>query len=213
MAQWWEGLSVLQHVFLYTAAPFTVVLLIQAVLAFIGLGGGSDMDADGSMDADADFDADSDMDADTDAGADQQSGSKTPGFRFFSIQGIVAFFCIFGWTGYALSQTALPDVPVILIATAAGFAAMLLLGLMFHAVRRLQASGNLRYSNAVGSEAEVYIPIPPQRTGRGKVMVMVQQRLIEAEALTDEPQKLRTGEVVRVVGNIGNTLIVKNRGE
>lgn len=213
MEQWWEGLSVLQHVFLYTAVPFTIVLLIQAVLAFIGLGGGSDMDADGSMDADSDFDADSDMDADADGGADQPSGSKTPGFRFFSIQGIVAFFCIFGWTGYALSQTALPDALMILIATAAGFAAMLLLGLMFHAVRRLQASGNIKYSNAVGREAEVYIPIPPQRTGRGKVMVLVQQRLIEAEALTDEPQKLRTGEVVRVVGNIGNTLIVKNRGE
>lgn len=213
MTQWWEGLSVLQHVFLYTAVPFTVVLLVQAVLAFIGLGGGSDMDADGSMDMDSDFDSDGDMDADADAGADQTADSKTPGFRFFSIQGIVAFFCIFGWTGYALTQTALPAMPVILIATAAGFAAMLLLGLMFHAVRNLQASGNIKYSNAFGKEAEVYIPIPPQRTGRGKVMVTVQQRLVEAEAITDEPQKLRTGETVRVVGNIGNTLIVKNRGE
>ena len=38
---------------------------------------------------------------------------------------------------------------------------------------------------------------------------MIQERLVEAEAITDEKKKLATGETVQVVGNIGNTLIVK----
>ena len=80
---------------------------------------------------------------------------------------------------------------------------------MFYAARRLQDSGNLRFSNAVGSAAQVYIPIPANRIGRGKVMVLIQERLVEAEAITDEATKLKTGETVQVIGNIGNTLIVK----
>ena len=53
------------------------------------------------------------------------------------------------------------------------------------------------------------ITIPPERTGKGKVMVAFQQQLVEAEAITDEPQKIPTGASVRVVGKTGNTLIVK----
>ena len=73
----------------------------------------------------------------------------------------------------------------------------------------MQASGNLVYSNAIGKDAEVYIPIPAQRTGRGKVMVEFQQQLVEAEAITDDEQKIPTGTSVRVVGKTGSTLIVK----
>ena len=40
-------------------------------------------------------------------------------------------------------------------------------------------------------------------------MLVIQERLVEAEAITDDETKLKTGETVQVVGNIGNTLIVK----
>jgi membrane protein implicated in regulation of membrane protease activity len=131
------------------------------------------------------------------------------GFRFFTIRGLVAFFCIFGWTGYALSSTSLSTALVIVISVAAGLLAMLLIGLMFYAMKHMQASGNLKYSNAIGKDAEVYIPIPASRTGRGKVMVEFQQQLVEAEAITDEAEKIPTGATVRVVGKTGSTLIVK----
>lgn len=201
MAQWWESLSALQHFFLYAAIPFSLVLIIQSVITFIGLGGhGADADTDADIDADADVDADSFVD---------EPDITAAGFRFFTIRGIVAFFCLFGWTGYVLSGTPLATVFVILIATAAGLLGTLLIGLMFYSMRRLQGSGNIHYSNAIGKTAEVYIPIPARRDGRGKVMVTIQERLVEAEAITDDEQKLRTGETVRVVGKTGSTLIVK----
>ena len=199
MAQWWEALSTLQQVFLFAAVPFSLILLIQAIITVIGIGGGD-------TDADADVDVDADTDMDTDGG---ESSADIGGFRFFTIQGLVAFFCIFGWVGYALGGTQLTTLPIILIATVCGFLMMLVIGLMFNAVKKLQQSGHIRYSNAVGQAAEVYIPIPSQRTQKGKVMVQIQERLVEAEAITDEQQSIRTGETVRVVGKVGNTLIVK----
>ena len=220
MSQWWEALSVVQQIFYYIAIPFTVVLLIQAVMSIIGLGG-HDADADADTDFDADTDADFDMDTDGDLSsdfhadghfdADHDSGghAAAAGFRFFTVRGIVAFFCIFGWSGLAYYSSGLAVWLVATLAVLSGLFAMLLIGLMFYGVRKLQSSGNINYSNAVGKSAEVYIPIPPRREGRGKVMVYLQERLVEAEAVTDGEEKLKTGENVKVVGNISSTLIVK----
>ena len=220
MAQWWESLSVLQHVFLYAAIPFTVILVIQTVLMLLGLSG-HDSDADGDADTDADIDAHFDsadaggLDAhdahSLDAHDTGEHGGDhgVGGFRFFTIRGIVAFFCIFGWTGYALGDASMHAALTIAIAAASGLAAMLLIGLLFYVARRMQSSGNLNYANAVGQSAQVYLPIPAQRGGRGKVMVQFQERLVEAEAVTDNSERIKTGETVTVTGAVGSTLIVK----
>ena len=230
MVEWWNSLAVLQQVFYYIAVPFTVILLIQAIMTIIGLGGNDadadadtdfDTDADTDFDADtdtnfdvdtdtdADFDADADLDADTDIDVEDFDHGVMYGFKFFTVRGIVAFFCIFGWTGAALYHSGMQPVWIVILAAAAGFLAMFVIGLIFYAVKRLQSSGNINYINAVGRTASVYIPIPEKRTGTGKVMVMIQERLVEAEAVTDEKKKIPTGETVKITGNIGTTLIVK----
>ena len=225
MSQWWNALSSAQHIFYYIAVPFTLVLLIQSVMSIIGLGGhdsDADADSDFDMDSDSDFDMDSDADMDADFDADahidmhmdmhadgHDHGIAAAGFKFFTIRGIVAFFCIFGWSGLAFYAAGFAIWAVTALAFVCGLVAMLVIGLMFYAVKRLQSSGNISYSNAIGKTAEVYIPIPAKREGKGKIMVTVQERLIEAEAVTDEKTKVKTGEQVTVVGNISNTLIVK----
>jgi len=215
MAEWWNSLDLLQQIFLCAAVPFTIIMIVQAILTLVGLGGhGDDVDSGSADIHDMDIhDLDGhDMDAHGDhvaEGHGDEPGEAVGGFRFFTVRGIVAFFCIFGWTGFALCDTMLGVAAILPISFAAGLAAMLLIGLMFYAVRRMQDNGNIRYSNAVGASAQVYIPIPASRMGSGKVMVTIQERLVEAEAITDEERKLATGETVQVVGSAGNTLIVK----
>ncbi|MCK5130369.1 MAG: hypothetical protein KAQ68_10980 [Clostridiales bacterium] len=224
MNEWWAALSTLQQVFYYIAVPFTFILLIQAVLSIIGLGG-NDADSDADIDTDSDFDSDVDtdfdgaidvdefdIDADTDPAVNAVQ-MQAASFRFFTVRGIVAFFSIFGWTGLTLYETSLSTVLIILISLVAGFVAMFVIGLMFYGVKRLQSSGNIKSSNAIGLPAETYIPIPPSRTGKGKVMVNVQQRLTEFDAMTDENEKIKTGTTTIIVGNAGNILIVKRKGE
>ena len=211
MAEWWGSLAAIQQVFYYIAVPFTVILVIQAIMTLIGLGSGGDTDADSDADTDFGFDSDTDSielgeDIVTDANS-SESGTMA-GFRFFSVRGIVAFFCIFGWTGAALYNTGMQPVFVILLSAAAGFFAMFVIGLIFYSLKNLQSSGNIKYSNAIGKTASVYIPIPAQRSGKGKVMVTVQNRLIEAEAITNEKKKIPTGETVKITGTVGTTLIV-----
>ncbi len=205
MVEWWNALNLTQQIYLCAAIPFTIVLVIQTILTFVGLGGHGDADgADADTDADADIGVTDHID-----GHAEDVNAAAAGFRFFTVRGIVAFFCIFGWVGYLLGGSSMPVALTVLISVAAGLLAMLAIGLMFSAARRLQDSGNIRYANAVGKAAQVYIPVPANREGRGKVMVLIQERLVEAEAITDGDSRLKTGETVQVVGNIGNTLIVK----
>jgi len=141
---------------------------------------------------------------------DSSHHTSWDGFRFFTVRGIVAFFSIFGWTGSALVGSSNP-VLTFIIAFMAGFTAMTLISLLFYAILRLQSKGNLDYRYSVGTQGDVYIPIPSQRSGMGKVNVIFQERLVEADAVTDEEEKLVTGARIRVVGLLGNNVLLVSK--
>ena len=86
---------------------------------------------------------------------------------------------------------------------------MVLIAWLMRSMLKLQSSGNLEPKNAVGKAGVVYITIPGERSGSGKVNLLVQERFAEMDAVTDgEP--IPTGREVIVVGvtTLG-TLIVK----
>ena len=66
--------------------------------------------------------------------------------------------------------------------------------------------------NAIGANAKVYIPIPEQGHGEGKVTLYVQGRYAECDAVTTEPELLRTGTTVRIV-DVRNGVLVVERDE
>jgi hypothetical protein len=75
------------------------------------------------------------------------------------------------------------------------------------AISKLTSSGNERIVNAIGCRGSVYIPIPPSGQGAGKVQLSMQNRIVEFQAVTDEPDRLRTGETVEVVAVAGSDLV------
>ena len=66
-------------------------------------------------------------------------------------------------------------------------------------VLRLQQSGNIVLDNAIGVTGEVYIPIPPLKSGVGKVNIVIQDRLSEVNAVTDAERTIKTGEKITVI--------------
>ncbi len=138
--------------------------------------------------------------------ADKTHGS---GFRLFSMQGIIAFFSLFGWTGLVFLKAGLPLVVASLLAFICGFAGMFLMALALWGMLKIQSDGTVNLRYALGLSAEVYIPIPGKREQPGKIMVKVQDQLREFEAVTDEEEKIPTGSQVTVIGiTKGTTLIV-----
>ena len=196
MINWWNGLELVQHIFALIAIPSTAILIIQTVLQLIGIGGD---------DVPEDIDGDGIPDSDLDAAA-----AADDGLSLFSIRGILSMLCITGWLGVGLLETALPDWAAILIAVAAGVATLIGIAFLMRGIYKLQSSGNIDISNAIGKVAQVYIPIPAAGAGSGKVTITLQEKFCEYTAITAAAEALKTGSYVRVVSvSDGGVLLVE----
>lgn len=209
MNEWWNALTALQKFFYFVSIPSTLILVIQFILSFIGIDSGSDGDMDG--DIGGDFDADTSIETSFDL--DEDVATSVGDFRFVSFRGIIAFLTIFGWVGQVLSDTELHIAVILLIATISGLLAMLFVAGLFYFISRLQTSGNIHYKNAIGSLCEVYIPIPKNHSGQGKVHLTLQERYIEADAITMSHTSFKTGDIVRVVDIFNGTTLVVDKEE
>ncbi|MBR6777298.1 MAG: NfeD family protein [Clostridia bacterium] len=216
--EWWNSLSLAAQIFYCIALPSTLVLLVQTILMFIGLG----EDADGDVDVDTDVGADVDADVDVDLDGDIPDGDEGflatvdaegfAGLRVFTVRGIIAFLVVFGWVGVVMETAGITLWLTLPVATASGFAIMLLLAFIFKALMKLRSDGNTDNRNAIGTAGRVHLTIPPSRTGEGKVHVMLQGSYVERDAVTDEDTPIPTGSeivVVRVSG--GTTLVVRRK--
>ena len=200
MFAWWDSLSLVSQIFACIAIPSTMVLLIQTVLMLVGIGDetdGGDISIGDSVDTDGpDFDIDLDgMDA----------------LRIFSIRGIIAFLVVFGWVGYVMDRASVKLWITVPVAALCGFAMMLVLALLMRSVMRLRNDGNLDNRNALGVSGKVYLTVPPQRKGEGKVNVLLQGTYVEREAVTDEEEPIPTGSEIVVIGLSGQTTLVVKR--
>ena len=222
MRIWWESLTLLQRVFACIAIPSTLLLIVQLVLSLVGLGDHEgDLDADGVPDdVDLDMDGDGipdgiDLDGDgipditvTDLDHDglpdgDGHGSVSEGLgslRLFTLRGILAFLAVWGWAVLAITRAGRPWLMGVLLGLVLGAAAMVLIALTMQMILRLQADGTVSLNNAVGSGGEVYLSVPPLRSGEGKVNVVIQDTMTECAAVTDEDAPIPTGTPVTVVG-------------
>ncbi len=185
-------MTLLEKVSVCIAIPSTLVLIVQFVLTLIGIGDG----------ADSDFDVDN---ADFDGEADFGEGF---GFHFFSFRGLVAFFAVMGWTGYALLSNGVKEWLSIVIAVAAGLLMMALVALAFYYMSKLQSSGNIDIRNAIGKSGTVYMTVPANRGGSGKINAVVQEKYGEFDAVTDENVELKFGCEVEIIGIASDDVLV-----
>ena len=218
MTEWWEALSSLGKVFACIAIPATLVLLIQTILSIIGLSG-SDGDAD-VPDGGIDIAGDGIPDVLPDAASYGVFGSDFPdygdapdsGFRLLSLRTIIAFLTIFGWVGLITLKQGLPTAWSLIISFAGGFVAMLLVALAVSWMMRFQTDGTRNIGNALGKSGTVYLRIPANRDGNGKVNLMLQDTFVELDAVTDEENEIPSGREVVVIGLSGqSTLVVKSK--
>ena len=208
MINWWIALGSAGQVFDCIAIPATVILLIQMVLTLIGLSNDSDADTDG---ADADG-ADDDVMIDDADEAFEKGEAFDAGLRLFTLRGLIAFFSVMGWVGTICCGEGVGLALSIVISSASGFLAMLVIALLMKWLFSLQYDGTEDIREALGVSGTVYMRIPPSRTGKGKITAVIQGKLCEKYAVTDEETMINRDEEVTVVGISGEeTLIVRRK--
>lgn len=92
----------------------------------------------------------------------------------------------------------------------AGSIAMYLVARLFFALSHLKQDNTMEIKHAIGKKAEVYLTIPANRSGTGKVHINLDGTLRELDAISDE--EIKTGNIVEVCDVLDNSLlIVKNK--
>lgn len=189
----WTDWNVAQKIFFLIAAPATVLLIVQIVMMLIGFGSGGDTDADCDCDVDV-SDGGEVLDADH-------------GFGLFTVRGLIAFFTVGGWVGYTLSDNHV--VLAVILALASGGLALVLMGLLLKWLTSLQSNGNLRYDDAIGLIGDVYLTVPPKDNGKGKINVLLNERLTELSAVQTGETPIQTGKKVKIIGVIADSFLVE----
>jgi hypothetical protein len=190
--------------YLIAAVVGATILVCQFALALIGL---SHDGADFGHHLGGDFHGDThvgDSLAGSHAGDTHSDANQHPSsgrlFEMISFRTVVAAAAFFGVTGLATLNSGFPETTSFVFAVVAGAFAMYgmyrLLGLM----AGMDSSGNERIANAIGLVATVYVSIPPAGKGAGKVLLSMQNRIVEYQAVIADLEPIKTGEKVEVVG-------------
>lgn len=143
-----------------------------------------------------------DFGADHDAGHDAPHGDDNWFLGLLTFRAICAAITFFGLGGLVAGYYELPQTAQLATAFLAGFAALYLVATLMKALYRLRADGTIRIKNAIGRTGTVYLRVPSNKSGPGKVTVSLQNRTVEFEAYT-AADELPTGTPIRVVAILG----------
>lgn len=183
---WWTEHSTIEQVLWVTAVLATILLAVQAV---IGFGGGDHDDAFGNVEEASD----------ADTGID---------YQFITVKNLLAFFAMFGWAGLGAYSSTQNSVTSLIVALVAGLVTMFFMAWIFKQMNKLQSNGTIDLKTAVGKGAEVYLKIPANRSGKGKVHVTIQSSLRELDAITDDTADINTGDMVFIKEVLASDLLI-----
>ena len=190
---WFSGLDSMQQMFWGCALVASLIFVVQIVLTLIGMDG-HDVDTGFDM---ADF-------GDTDSGTMDTGG----GLSLFSIRSLVNFIVGFGWSGVSFHKLIGNNFLLVLISVAVGCVFVWLFFYIRKQTRKLESNGAFDIRNCEGKTANVYLRIPANGSGKGKIQISVNGAFHEIDALTDG-EAIATGQKVRITEVIdGETLRV-----
>jgi membrane protein implicated in regulation of membrane protease activity len=204
-----KGVMIL--LFTLCAALGGTILVLQFLLSLVGLSGHADFSGDVAHDFGGDF-HDGGGDVHAEATHDSHSSDDSDHhdanwlFRVLSFRAVVAALAFFGLAGLAADSADVPLPVTLLIAIAAGMAAMYGVYWMMRGMQSLQAEGTARIERAIGKIGTVYLRIPANESESGKIQINLQNRTMEYLAMTSGPE-LPTGTKVEVVGVISPTTV------
>jgi membrane-bound ClpP family serine protease len=180
-------LEPLLRTFWYVAIPSSLIFLLQTIMTFAGGHHGDGLD--GSFDH-------------------HDGGHDGDGFQIFSFRNLINFLLGFSWTGISLYTTIGNQIALIALAVLVGVGFVWMFFFMIKQLQRLSEDNSFQMEEAIGKEVEVYLKIPANRQGKGKVLVSVKGATHELEAMTDGPE-IPSNAKAWVTGTEGEYLIVK----
>ncbi|MBQ4228662.1 MAG: NfeD family protein [Bacteroidaceae bacterium] len=194
---WFQALPPYMRAYWTIAIATSIIFLIQMTLTLIGLG---DTDAGGDV---GDFDAGSAELGDGNGDTMDTGGA----IQLFTIRNTVNFLLGVGWGGVCLSSVIENRFLLALAAILCGCIMVCAFIIMYRQLMKLEGNGSYRIEESVGQVCEVYLRIPGQRSGSGKVQISFHGSVQELPAQT-EGDAIPSGTKVRVEKVIDKAVLI-----
>ena len=128
--------------------------------------------------------------------------AASEGLNLLSVRALSAGIGFFGVGGMAGLATGLGLVAALPLAIVLGLAAMVATAMITRWMMKFEDDGSVSIHGAVGTTGTVYLAIPGERKGTGKVLLTLQNRTVEYQAVTSRGA-LPTGASILVVDVVG----------
>lgn len=182
--EWFNSLDTSLKIYWLIAGAASLVFIVQMILTFVGM--------DGSDGLSADFDGDMDSDGP---------------FQFFSFRNLVNFLLGFGWGGVSFYNTFESKVWVGILALLTGLVFFFFFFFLMKQLMKLAKDNTFRINSTLDKAADVYLTIPGEKTGKGKIQISVNGAYHELDAMT-EGEAIPTGSKIKVTQIIDNQTVL-----
>jgi hypothetical protein len=180
---------VLQSLLFFVGVVGGVVLLILTAMRLFGFG----------------FDAEHDTGSNADGG---DAGHGVSVASFLSIQGLGAFFAMFGLVGFGMMRNGSSAVPSLGTGAIVGVAAVFIMASLMRAMSTLNESGSMEVGDLQKADGVVSTPVPPREEGIGLVQLTVKGVQYEYQAYTSGERMLPIGTRIRVAEVRGSNQVL-----
>jgi len=182
--EWFNNLDTFLKTYWIMAGVASLIFIIQTIMTFIGLG-----DSDG---LDADFEGDTHFEGP---------------FQLFSIRNLINFFLGFGWGGICFYNTFSSQLWRIFFAFLTGVLFVVLFFFIIKQFLKLGKDNTFHIKDTLGKAADVYLAIPEEKSGKGKIQISVKGAFHEIDAMT-EGERIPTGGKAEVISMIDSQTVL-----
>ncbi len=169
----------------YIALPISLIFLLQTILTFIG--------SDSTEGLNADFDG-------------NLEGVEAP-MQLFTLRNLINFLLGFSWTGITFYNSISSYFLLLILSTLVGLGFVWIFFFIIKQIQKLAEDNSFKLEQALQKTGTVYLSIPANNEGIGKIIISVKgsQRELSAISLTN---RIETGAPIRVVGIEGSNLLI-----
>jgi len=182
MIEWFNSLDPSLKIYWAIAIIASIFFAIQTIVSLVG----------GDMFDDVDFDTD---------------GDSVGVSHFFSVRNLVNFLLGAGWGGVCFHNTISSKALLAFIAVLCGIIFVLIFFFLVKILLKLSKDNTFRLEETLDKIADVYLSIPENKSGKGKIQISVRGSFHELDAITTG-EKIPTGAKVRVVKIIDNQSVL-----
>jgi len=183
--EFFNEMDALLRTFWYIALPVSLVFIIQTIMTFIG--------GDATDGLAADFDGD--------------MGADGGPFQLFSLRNLINFLLGFSWFGISFWQLVENKTVLIGLSVVVGLMFLFLFFFIIKQLQKLQEDNTFVLKEVIGKTAIVYLRIPGNRSGAGKIQVSVRGSVHELTSITDD-EEIPSGSVVRASEIIDQQIVL-----